>query len=172
MSSFFIHLDSIGIKHPVYVPCVEQAATHQVNYNQRNKYIGHSQSLSGIGDTIIPDHRVHVFCDTNYEGNGEICLKSVFSDTADLIEHVGIVVLNQFLSSPPHKRCLESYHDYYGIGITIHISKGGQVILYATVVYAKNLELYNPRFPRHYSINKDAEANYRKRYKDCTIIRN
>ena len=53
VDSFFSHLDSIGVEKPVHIPCISEAATNQVVYMHRNKIVGHTQTLDGIGDTII-----------------------------------------------------------------------------------------------------------------------
>ncbi len=171
IESFFNHLDSIGVERPVYIPCISEAATNQVIYMDRNKFTGHRQTLDGIGDTIIPTtfNRVYEFCDVSYDGDGEICQLSVYADTLDLIENIGSAVLNQFLDSPKHKKCLETYHDFYGLDIIIKKVED-QITVRLCIVYGRNLELYNPRFPKTFSINVEAEAKYRE-LRSNTVIR-
>ena len=172
MDSIFVHLTKIGVDRPNNTYCMDQAANHQATYMMNNYYLGHSQSVDGIGDTIIPCHRVYAFCDTSYISEGEICVKSLFKDTADMIKNIGHEMLDQWLGSPSHKKCLEQYHEFYGISIQFEYSEQYKTIIaWGTIVYGKKLNLYNPRFPKHYSINVEAEAKFRSKFNDYMIIR-
>lgn len=170
MQSIFNHLDTLGVNHPSNADCINKAANNHVRYMDRNNFIGHRQTTDGIGDTIIANafNRVYEFCDIAYEGDGEICAYDVFDDSTDMINNVGDSVLALFLSSPPHKKCLEGYHDFYGIDVIIN-NTGNQFTVRICIVYGKNLELYNPNFPKTFSINVDAEANYRKENSNIII---
>lgn len=171
MTTFFNHLDSIQVENPIEISCISQAADHQARHMNRNSILGHTQLLSHIGDTIIENsfNRVYHFCDTNYKGDGEICALSVFNDSLDLINHAGDTILAQFMSSLSHKKCLEDYHEYYGISVIITKSLS-QYLLRTCIVYGTDPVLSYPQYPKYFTINKERVANYRKMYSN-TIVR-
>lgn len=174
--TFNSHLDSLGIKKAVEIDCLSEAAQFHARHLERNQIISHGQSPQEKGDTIINyfHARTYFFCDTTYEGKGEIASNTYFYKMDTPKKKIAQDILNGFLGSPEHKKILEYGYDFIGIGVaaekdTVYFK--GELSYYTVIVYGSKVELGCKRYPAHFGINKYAEEKYRKRYDGMIVIR-
>lgn len=182
-AKLFERLDSLSIDRPIKISCIDNAAQHQSIFISNNSDItSHIQyeSIEGktsIGDTIAktPDSRMYIFCDTLYQFSGEILYRSSFySDTALMLNELPNKVIKGFVKSEPHRKIMESKHEFYGIGIRIKQWDDDPSLMVAVVVvtYGKKFSLFNNSLPKHFTINTTGRLEFKQRCMKNIIIRN